>query len=131
MRLLELDDGLYDPRELGLALQEAEGPRPTARSRRPADPGPPADLSRLSDRMRALISGGNRDPGSPYPSRSEADFAACLAMFAVGYGEAEVWAVMTDPANGISEKYRHKGRHGDAYLALTVGKARALLSHPA
>ncbi|WP_228281736.1 hypothetical protein [Rubrobacter marinus] len=61
-----------------------------------------------------------------YPSRSEADFAACLAMFAAGFSEADAWAVMTDPAQGISEKYLEKGRHGDAYLSLTIGKARAL-----
>ena len=47
-------------------------------------------------------------------------------MFAAGYTEAEAWAVMTDPEHGISEKYREKGRQGDAYLSLTVGKTRAL-----
>jgi hypothetical protein len=48
--------------------------------------------------------------GSPYKSRCEADFAVYLAMFGAGYEEAEVWAVMADPANGISERGLEKGR---------------------
>jgi hypothetical protein len=117
----------YHPRELDLSLPSEERPVGAApRSQRPTDPGSAPDLSRLSARVRALILGGNRGAGSPYPSRSEADFAVCLAMLAAGYGEADVWAAMTDPANGASEKYREKGRRGDAYLSLTIGKARAL-----
>lgn len=130
VRLLGLSDDRYDPRELERALPPTER-RATWRSPRPGGPGPSPDLTRLSRRMRALISRGNRAAGGPYPSRSEADFAVCLAMFAAGYPEAEVWAVMTDPANGISEKYHEKGRHGDAYLALTAGRARAVLGNPA
>lgn len=126
VRLLELTVDRYHPRELELALPEVEAPELALRSRRPAGSCPTPDLSRLSGRTRALVSRGNRGAGSPYPSRSEADFAACLAMSAAGYSEAETWAVMTDPAYGISEKYLEKGRHGDAYLSLTVGKARAL-----
>ncbi len=123
VRLLELTEDRYHPRELELALP-LEGPsRSVPRSRPPAGPCPTLDLSRLSGRTRALISHGNR---GKYRSRSEADFAVCLAMFTAGYTEAEVWAVMTDPAHGISEKCLEKGRHGDAYLSLTVGKARAL-----
>lgn len=34
--------------------------------------------------------------------------------------------VSTDATHGISEKYLEKGRHGDSYLSLTMGKARAL-----
>lgn len=51
--------------------------------------------------------------------------AACVAMFGAGYSEAEVWAVMTDQTNGISEKFFEKGRGGERYLALTIGKAEA------
>jgi hypothetical protein len=47
-------------------------------------------------------------------------------MFGAGYDESDVWAVMTDPANGISERYLVRGRHGVRYLALTIGKARDL-----
>lgn len=126
VRLLELTGDRYHPRELELALPEAEARAPTSRSRRPAGSGATPDLSRLSGRMGALIWRGNGGAGKPYPSRSEADFAVCTAMFAVGYTEAEAWAVMTHPAHGISEKYLEKGRHGDAYLSLTIGKARAL-----
>jgi hypothetical protein len=78
------------------------------------------DLSRLSTKMRALIKHGNR---GEYPSRSEADEAVCVAMFVAGYGLDEVWIIMTSPANGISEKFFEKGRHGEAYLELTIQEA--------
>ena len=123
VRLLKLTGDRYHPRELELALPPEEPSRSVSRSCRPAGPCPTPDLSRLSGRMRALISRGNR---SEYPSRSEADFAVCLAMFAARYLEAEVWAVMTDSAHGISKKYLEKGRHGGAYLSRTVGKACVL-----
>lgn len=42
-------------------------------------------------------------------------------MFVGGYPKAEIWAILTDCANGIWQR----GRHGDAYPALTVGKALA------
>ena len=48
----------------------------------------------------------------------------CLAMFSAGYDEDRIRAVLTNPANGISEKYREKGRHGESYLILTLRKAR-------
>jgi len=47
-------------------------------------------------------------------------------MFGAGYEEAEIRAVMTDPANGISEKTLEKGRHAERYLVLTIGKARTI-----
>ncbi len=72
--------------------------------------------------MQDLVRHGNN---GEYETRSDADFAACLAMFGAGYEEAEVWATMTDPANGISEKFLEKGRDGERYLALTIGKAEA------
>ncbi len=70
--------------------------------------------------MQDLIRHGN---GGEYESRSDADFAACVAMFGAGYNVGEVWAVMTDPTNGISEKFIEKGRDGERYLELTIGKA--------
>jgi RepB DNA-primase C-terminal helical domain len=113
---------------LELALPEA--PEPATREDSPGralpEPPPsPTDLSRLSFRARALIAHGNAGAGNPCRSRSEADFAVCLAMFGAGYEEAEVRAVMTDPANGISERTLEKGRHAEGYLALTIGKARS------
>jgi hypothetical protein len=74
--------------------------------------------------MRTLVLLGNGAIAAPYPSRSEADFAVCVAMFGAGYDEADVWAVMADPANAVSGKYREKGRHGEGYLARTISKAR-------
>jgi len=98
-----------------------EEPQEMPRVSPPASVGPPPGISRLSRRMQDLIRHGNR---GEYESRSDADFAVCLAMFGAAFTEAEVWAVMIDPANGISEKYFAKGRDGERYLALTIGKAR-------
>ena len=129
VRLVELTDERHDPAELDRLLPslpeaEAEG----ARSHRPENAGPAPNLLRLSGRMRDLVYYGNR---GEYPCRSRADMAACIAMFGAGYSEAEVWAVMTDPTNGISEKFFEKGRHGEQYLALTIGKAKARAQLPA
>lgn len=128
VRLGETSGVRYDPAELDRLLLPDPGSRsrsagrgPYQRSERPENVGPTPDLSRLTARIQELIRHGNR---GEYPSRSEADFAACLAMLAAGYSEAEVWATMTDPANGISGKYFEKGRHGDAYLEVTIGNAR-------
>ncbi len=140
VRLGEMSRVQYDPSELDRLLPLAPGSRSwpvgrgsPQRSERPGNVGPSPDLSRLSERMRELIRHGNR---GEYPSRSEADFAVCLGMFAAGYSEAEVWAAMTDPSHGISAKYLERGRHGDAYLELTIGNARgrvgrSLRRHPA
>jgi len=51
-------------------------------------------------------------------------------MFGAGYGEAEVWGAMTDLSNGISAKFLEKGRHGERYLAHTIGKAKARAQAP-
>lgn len=127
VKLLEIADDRYHPREIEMSLPQETTPRPALRSPQPAGHLTP-DLERLSGRMRALIFQGNR---GEYPSRSEADFAACLAMFTAGYSANDVWTVMADPAHGISEKYLEKGRHGEAYLSLTIGKARALAGRAA
>ncbi len=73
--------------------------------------------------MQDLIRYGNH---SEYECRSRADFAACIALFGAGYSAGEVWAVMTDSTNGISEKFVEKGRHGERYLGLTISKAQAV-----
>lgn len=121
--LVELNDLRYDPDELGRVLpalpdepQGAAAPRSGKLAGSLAVP----DLSRLSPRMQELIRYGNR---GQYKSRSEADMAACMALFGAGYSEAEVWVVMTDPTNAISGKFLEKGRHGQQYLSLTIGKA--------
>ena len=124
VRLLELDPGVvYHPRELDLALPDQPAPFPQRPIREQSPPDRPVDLGRLSARMRGLIERGNGASGKPYPTRSEADFAAAIAMFGAGYDEADVWAVMSDPANGISERYLDRGRYGPRYLALTIGNA--------
>jgi hypothetical protein len=124
VKIVTLREKLCDPEELCAMLPPLPEMKPKSadRSRRPRHVIQDVELSRLSARIRDLIVHGNR---REYLSRSEADFAACVAMFGAGYTEAEVWAVMTDPANGISEKFFEKGRHGEAYLGLTIGKARS------
>jgi hypothetical protein len=74
--------------------------------------------------MQNLIRYGNR---GEYQSRSEADMAACVAMLGAGYGVGEVWSAMTDPTNGISEKFIEKGNQGERYLQLTISKAQAFV----
>ncbi len=124
----EMTNEAHDPDELDRFLPPLpyEEPKEARRARgfaRPESIGSSPDLSRLSRRMQDLVRHGNR---GEYASRSDADFAACLALFGAGYEEAEVWAAMTNPANGISEKFLEKGRDGERYLLLTIGKARAL-----
>ena len=126
VRLLKFTGDRYHPRELDLALPSEEVRKAMPQSERPAPVRGAPDLSRLSARTRRLVERGNK---GEYRSRSEADFAVCLAMFGAGYSEIDVWAVMTDPAHGIAGKYLDKGRHGDAYLSLTIGKARALVGY--
>jgi hypothetical protein len=125
VELAHLSGGSYDPAELAASLPKAQGTREsTAKgSRRPRGEAGEADLSRLSERTRELVLCGDRE--GRYVSRSEADFAACLGMFAAGFGEAEVWQAMTDPAHTISEKFLERGRSGERYLSLTIGKAAA------
>jgi RepB DNA-primase from phage plasmid len=129
VKIVTVRDKRYDPQEFCALLPPLpeEKPKATYRSPTPHHIRHDADLSRLSPRMRDIILHGNR---GEYPSRSNADFAACVAMFGAGYAEADVWAVMTNPANGISEKFFDKGRDGERYLALTIGKARVLAWAP-
>jgi hypothetical protein len=127
VRLLKLRDMRYDPMELDrllppLSQEESEGS--TSRLARPKNVGPTPGLLRLSQRMQDLIRYGNR---GEYESRSEADMAACVAMFGAGYSVDEVWAMMTDPTNGISEKFAQKGRCGEQYLELTISKAQSVV----
>jgi hypothetical protein len=123
VELTHLTENSYDPVELAAALPPAHVPRAAGamRSARPEGVIGIPNLSRLSDRTRELVLYGDQE--GRYTSRSEADFAACLGMFAAGLEEAEVWAAMTDPAHGISEKFYEKGRGGERYLSLTIGKA--------
>jgi hypothetical protein len=125
VELAHLSGESYDPTELAASLPETCGMRKqqAGRSARPRGEIGEADLSQLSERTRELVLFGDQE--GRYPSRSEADFAACLGMFRAGLDEAEVWAAMTDPTHAISEKFLEKGRGGERYLSLTIGKAAA------
>jgi hypothetical protein len=128
VELAYLSGDSYDPAEFAASLPKVQGTRESdaVRSARPEGIVGVIDLSRLSKRTRELVLFGDRE--GRYASRSEADFAACLGMFAAGLDEAEVWAAMTDPTHAISEKYHGKGRGGERYLSLTIGKAAARAS---
>jgi hypothetical protein len=108
------------------------------RSTMPGSPAPKATTRILKPQMEelglALTSHASQKASSSssgtatarkYPSRSEADWAICVEMFRAGYGLDEVWMVMTNPENGISEKFYEKGARGEDYLELTISKAHA------
>ncbi len=79
------------------------------------------DLSRVPEEVLDLIQNGNR---GEYPSRSEADMAVCATMFRAGYSVDEVWMVMTDPANGISEEFfEEDGKCAETHLELLISEA--------
>jgi DNA primase RepB-like protein len=127
--LAALSESRYEPAELEASLPRIPQSHVTdARcSARPCQQFAEPDLSRLSEPTRELVLFGN---SGQYVSRSEADFAVCLAMFDAGYKEVEIWAVMADPAHAISEKFLEKGRDGELYLSLTIGKAATAVRRP-
>lgn len=63
------------------------------------------DLSRLPSNMLDLIRSVNC---GEYSSRSEARVAVCATMLRAGCGVDEVWMVMTDSANRISEGFSRR-----------------------
>ncbi len=72
------------------------------------------DLARLPSYVLDLIRNGNRGESL---SRTEARVAFCTAMFQAGYSVAEIWMVMTDPGNGISETlFEEDGERAEAHL---------------
>jgi hypothetical protein len=78
-----------------------------------------ADSLLVSERVKSLI----RDGLSPrYPSRSEAVFAAIMALIAAGYDDVTIAGVLMDAANGISAKPRALGRR---WIAREIARARA------
>jgi hypothetical protein len=88
------------------------------------DLGLAPDLSRLPSEVRDLIRDGNR---GQYPEHSEAAAAVCAAMFRVDFGAAELWMVMTDPTNVISNSFFSRGgEQGEAYLERIISQAHDL-----
>jgi hypothetical protein len=70
--------------------------------------------------MRDLAALGNRGAGSPYSTRSHADFAIAVATFGRGYTPEEVASVLTDHSLGISEKAIEEGPNAGNYVGRTV-----------
>jgi hypothetical protein len=87
----------------------------------PEDLGLCPDISRLPSEVRCLIRNGNRDG---CPSYSKAAGVVCTEMFKPGFGVDEVWMVLTDPANGISEVFfEEDGEQAEAWLERIICEA--------
>ncbi len=77
------------------------------------------DLSRLPSDVLDLIQ--KTAVCGEYLNHSEASEAVCAAMFRAGYSVAEVWMVMTDPANGISEMFfEEDGERAETHLEQSI-----------
>ncbi len=86
----------------------------------PEDLGLCPDLSRLPSNVLNLIRSGNH---GEYPNRSEPNEVVCAAMFRAGYNVAEVWIVMTDPANCISEMFfKEDGERAETHLEQSISE---------
>ena len=87
----------------------------------PKELGLAPNLSRLPSWVRSLIRHGDR---GEHPNRSEASVAICAEMFRVGYGLDEVWMVMTNPANGISQVFfQNDGEEAEVNLERIISRA--------
>jgi hypothetical protein len=88
----------------------------------PEDLGLAPDLSRLPSEVRDLIRYGHR---GQYPTHSEDTMAVREVMFRVGYAVDEIWMILTDPANGISDSFYSKDgeEQGEAYLERIISQA--------
>lgn len=78
------------------------------------------NLSRLSKEDRDLIRRGN---GFRRRSRREAWVSACAAMAQAGFGTDEIWIVMTDARNGISQQFYEGGESAEDHLESIIGAA--------
>ena len=84
------------------------------------------NLSRLSGEMRDLIQHGNRDR---HACCSEAAVAVCRHMLRAGYGIDELWMVLTDPRNAISDSFFSKDATlAEAWLEQIVSEAHEALN---
>lgn len=89
--------------------------------RTPGELGLRSGLSLLSSGVCDLIWRGNR---GQYPSRSEAAVTVCAEMLQTGYGAAEIWMIMSDPAYGISKHFFSQGaEQAEDWLEQLVSEA--------
>ncbi len=78
------------------------------------------DLSRVPEEVQNLIRHGNHGG----TSHSETGMAVCATMFRAGYSVAEVWMVVTDPLNGISEMFFEVGgKCAETHLEQSISEA--------
>jgi hypothetical protein len=84
------------------------------------------DLSRLSIEVRDLIRNGASRNG--HVGWEETAMAVCIELLQAGYGAAEIWMIMTEPANAIAEEFFSKdGEQAEAYLERIVSEAYKLV----
>lgn len=86
---------------------------------------PPVNIMRLAipDRVKRLIVEGDNE--KLYPSRSERDQAVINHLVRINCSPAIIQSIFANPDYAVSDKYMEKGRQGNKYLALTIGKAKA------
>lgn len=91
---------------------------------------PTAPGKGISDRGRVVIVQG-LDPDEPRKfgsSRSEWLYFACCEMVRAGVSDADIYAVITDPAFGISASVLEKGSATEKYALKQVADARAAVT---
>lgn len=91
----------------------------------PVVPSPGLSGISMPPHIATLIRDGRKEGDTRYPSRSEADMAVVGYLVRAGLTNEQIKAIFWDEKNGICAKYLEKERGGDAYLGLTISKARA------
>lgn len=81
---------------------------------------------RVSRKIKDLILEGNK-PEHSYKSRSEADQAVIVGMYASGYSGKIIRKVFEQNPNGIGEKYFEKGNSKEQYLDHSIESAKQFL----
>lgn len=80
-------------------------------------------------KLRALIvAGDDPDREPPYPSRSEALFAAVCGMVRAGCSDETISAALLNPDFGISNSVLDKGKRSANYVAKQIRSARAKIA---
>lgn len=78
------------------------------------------NLLRLPGEVRDLIHYGNRNG---HLDGSDAAVVVCVEMFRASHGVDEIWMIMTDPNNAISEAFfEEDGEQAEAYLDRIVSE---------
>lgn len=92
------------------------------------DPRLTPDISQLSWETLELIKHGVRGDDR---SQCEARLKVCIEMIHAGYGVPDIWAVMTEPGNGISRVFFESiGEEAEDLLEQIISEADAAAKQP-